>query len=238
MIRRTGVLLAAILAFSAANVKATLIDSFDAKSQSYSVSRYDRHDSGQVKPGLGEAIGGYRDVGIQWISGNRSDVEVFTDHDEPGLSFSQNCGQAIAKVTWDGARSPNHLSFSLDADLTLDRADDFLFDIAEVTGNGMGLTMMVYTNANRVSEFTSVVKAGTSGALKIPYSSFTPVGCRGAADFSNVGAIVLELDGMGHTGSDITIDSIRTSSPEPSTLVLAAIGATAFLGLRRRWRRV
>jgi hypothetical protein len=67
----------------------------------------------------------------------------------------------------------------------------------------------------------------------LPYSSFSPLGA-GPANFSNVGAIVLEFNGVGHIGSDITIDSIGTV-PEPSTLALAAIGVS-ILGLGWRWR--
>jgi hypothetical protein len=238
MIKRTGVLLAAVLAFSAANVEATLIDSFSAKSQSYLASRWRQSDSGQKRPGSDVAIGGYRDVGVRWISGGMSRVKVFADRDEPGFDFTEGFGQAIARLTWDGANSPDRLSFSLGADLKSGGDDDFLFDIGKVSGNGTRLKMTVYTSATHASVYTSVVEAGTSGDLKIPYSSFRPVGCYCGADFSHVGAIVLELSGVGRAGSDITINSIRTSAPEPSSLVLAAIGAIAFLGLKKRRRKV
>ena len=107
MMARTGFLLAAILALSAANAQATLIDSFDAKSQSYWAGPLHPQASGQVRPGSDTAIGGYRDVAVQWLSGGRSYLDVSGEQEQPGLSFTQTTGQAIATLTWDGANSHN-----------------------------------------------------------------------------------------------------------------------------------
>jgi hypothetical protein len=237
MMTRTSVLLAAILAFSAENVKAVVVDSFDDANRLYLVSRLDRRQSDQTRPGSDAAIGGYRDVALQWISGDKSYVELFDNGKTPGLVFDQRVTEAKATLTWDGANSPGQRSYLLDADLTLGGHDDFLFDIGKVTGSGIGLKMTVYTDAAYASQYIVVVPAGTSGEFKLPYADFMSVGLGGAADFANVGAIVLELNGMGHADSDIVIRSIVTSAPEPSTLVMAAIGAVAFFGLRRRRRR-
>ena len=95
--------------------------------------------------------------------------------------------------------------------------------------------MTVYTDATHASQYVTTVPAGGSSNLLLPYSLFSQIGANGA-NFSNVGAIVLEFNGVGHAGSDITIGPIQTV-PEPSTLALAAIGAMVALGFGRRWRR-
>jgi len=238
MIRRSAAFLAALAAvfvWPAANVQATLIDSFDAGNQSLWVSPGTPYSLSQANVGS-MAIGGYRNVAIQWITGRQSYVDVLDDPTLTGLSFTQGTAQAKTTVTWDGPDIPNVLGYSLNANLASGGANGFVLDVAQVTGTGVNLTMTVYTNdASHASVYSHLLTAGTTGAFAVPYTSFS-----GAASFSDVDVIVLELDGTGHSGSDITINSIKTSVigvPEPSTLVMTAIGALVFLGAGRRWKR-
>ena len=196
------------------------------------------------------AIKSYRDVWLQWVSGSAIDAEVVTSTDIPGIGpgfyFSQGVGEAKATVVWDGAGVTNTIDHNLTEDLTTGAADRFLLDIANVTNTGMMLTMTVYSASGADAWATSPVylAAGGERILSLLYSDFTQhaVGTGSfaangsSADFSNVGAIVLELNGVGHAGSDIQIRSIGTATPEPSTLAMAVIVAIALLGLSKRWR--
>jgi hypothetical protein len=240
MVHRTAALLVAIVVLSAANANATLIDSFDVASQSSWASASIPDSSSQAHPGTTTAIGGYRDVAIHWLLGAKSYVDVLTGMDGSELAFAQGSGQAETTVTWDGANSPNVLSYSLGADLTTNGNNEFVLDIAEVTGTGLNLTMTVYnTDGIHASTYTTVVPANTVGDFAIKYSSFTStsVGISGIADFVHTGAIVLDLSGSSHSGSDITINSISTATgttaPEPSTLTML-LGTLAVFGLLRR----
>ena len=238
MLQRSAAFLAAILAFSAANVEATIIDSFNTTGQSCTVSPGAKINTSYAHPAP-DAIGNCRDVALQWLGGKRSCLDVFTGDDGTGLSFGQSTGQAETSVTWDGTNSPGVLSFDLNANLKKNEENHFVLDIAEVTGSGVDLTMTVYSADGFASQYSLPASEVTSGILSVPYTNFTQVGAKGRADFSSVGAIVLDLNGAKHDGSDITIDSIETAgttAPEPSTLVMAAMVAMALLG-GRRWRR-
>jgi hypothetical protein len=142
-----------------------------------------------------------------------------------------------ATITWDGDNSPGVLSYLLDDSLLKENANTFKIDVG-ATG-GMDLLMTVYTDATHASATAPIlVPNGFSGPLYIPYSAFTqPVaGASAPADFSDVGAITLSLDGTAHAGSSIILNSVETV-PEPSTLALAVFGAMALLVVARRSRR-
>jgi hypothetical protein len=238
--------LAAVFVLSAANVQATLIDYFDAGAQSLWTSQGTPYSLSQANVTSEDAIGGYRNVAIQWLTGRQSYVDVLADPTLAGLSFTEGTGEAIATVTWDGPDIPNILEYALNANLTSGGENQFVLDVEQVTGTGIQLTLTVYTDATHASQSTIFLDAQPSEPLALPYGTVGSVfsqlaGASGPADFAHVGAIVLELSGAGHPGSDITINSITTDThgpvPEPSTLVLAAIGGLGLLGVRRRWRK-
>ncbi len=110
-----------------------------------------------------------------------------------------------------------------------------MLTVANVTGKGINVSMTVYTedsNQNIHSSTTLPLLVTAPGVISLPYSDFS-----GAADFTKIDAIALQLDGTGLAGSDIAITKLSAAAPEPSTLVLAAIGGMVFLGVGRKWRR-
>jgi hypothetical protein len=242
MVRPPSAFLAAILILAAANVQATVIDLFDAAPQYCSVSAGGTSSSDHGNPGA-SAIGGYRDIAMTWVNGKRSSAEVFTGADGTGLSFTQGTSQAKTTVIWDGANTPNVISYLLGKDLTIGGDNEFLLDIGEVTATGLNLKMTVYSaDADHASVYSTFVPSGSGSVLSVLYGAFAQAAGAGhAADFGSVGAISLELNGTGNSGSDITLNSIKTgfspTVPEPSTLALAAIGFLAFFGVGRRWKK-
>ena len=238
MSARIVCLCASILAFSAGSVDATLIDSFGDVNQSAIVWSSLPFSASQANPGSSVAIGGYRDLALQWVSGDLAFANVLPAGPTGEFSFTQGTAQGTTAITWDGADTPGTLSYLLGTDLTSGGGNEFLLDVSATTGTGVGLTMTVYSDATHASQYSTSVVGGFSGSLLLPYGGFSTLGPN-PADFSNVGAIVLQLNGVGHTGSDITFSSVQTATapvPEPSALALAAIGV-AIIGLGRRWRK-
>jgi hypothetical protein len=229
---------AAMFVLSAVNVNAELVDSFDAGDWGLYVShRTGQQFDSEDLQAASAAIKDYRDIWLQWLSGSMSDAEVITDQGVgTGYYFTQGVGAAKATIVWDGVQSTHSVGYSLAENLELGGANQFEFDIAEVTDNTMYLKMTVYKDSTHAWEYEWTLAEGTSGIVPVPYSYFTPINVgSGTVDFTNVGAIVLELGGTGYESSDIRIRSIQTAAvPEPSTLGLLAIGAVALLGLRKR----
>jgi hypothetical protein len=238
---RIASMFAVIFALSAADLEATLIDSFDVGDQWLSVSYRPGRQFDSEDVAASAAIKGHRDVWLQWLSGSSIDAEVVTNASiGTGFYFSQGVGEAKATIVWDGEGVTNSIGNSLNADLEMAGADRFLLDISAVTDDGMTLTMKVYTDSGEPWKYSCPLTAQTGGSVPLLYSDFTRAGSNYSVSFSNVGAIVLELDGTGHSGSDVRIRKLETATPEPSTLGLAAIGtiALAFFGLRKRRRSI
>ena len=69
------------------------------------------------------------------------------------------------------------------------------------------------------------------------FASFSTISGTGA-DFTNVGAIELEIQGK-FPATDLQLDFIKSGTtviPEPSTVVLTGLGLLAFVLYRRRRR--
>jgi hypothetical protein len=245
MLFRIASLLTLISIFSIGVADAAIIDSFDTGTQSLFVSGAQMSASQQLNVGTGTAIGGYRDISLEWTSGFLDFASVSISGPQGLFVFTQlNSAPAStgkATITWDGADTPNLLSYLLGADLMSNSDDKFLLDINTVAGSGMDILMTVYSDSARVSEKMISLSGGFSGGLPVLYSDFSPVGTGGAADFFSVGAIVLTCDGTAHPGATIVLNSVGTTHeavPEPSALVMLAFGALAFIGMGRHWKRV
>ena len=120
--------------------------------------------------------------------------------------------------------------------MTIGGDNSFLLNVIGLTGTGIDVTMTVYSNGGaNSSTMTTPFPVTNTGEIPLLFS-----GLSGNADLTDVNAIVMELSGVGHAGSDIAISSLTTTtttSPEPSTLVLAAMGVVALLGVGRKWRK-
>jgi hypothetical protein len=236
---RAACISAVVIVLSAVNARATLIDSFDSGSVSLSVTSSVSYVTKEVHPGEPDVIGGYRDIWLQWSAGATSIAEVVANSGDPewnGFYFTQGArGVAAATVVWDGPTGlpSGTLGYALNKDLSA--ATAFSFDIADITGGGVNLTLTVYTDAHHASQRFLPATSLDVGTLTILRSDFTQSGDVGSADFSHVGAIVLKLEGTpANRGADITITRIETI-PEPSTFAMVAVGGVVLLGLRRRW---
>ena len=96
-----------------------------------------------------------------------------------------------------------------------------------------GLTFTVYTDATNFSSLTADLPAA-AGTLILPFASFVQGGV-GPADFANVGALEVFIDGSAPSTINISLDTIQTVSPEPSTFALL-MGSLTVLAVARRRR--
>ncbi len=103
------------------------------------------------------------------------------------------------------------------------------------------LTLTVYTNATDFSAI-DIATPGAAGSLFAPFADFVDTGA--GANFANVGAVTLEIDGLSAPtlgDLDLTLDLIETTgfapAPEPSTAALLALGLALLSATRRAQRR-
>jgi hypothetical protein len=249
---RIASVIAVLFALSAASAEATIIDSFGANGQFLYVSYSTPTFSNEMN--TGSAIGGVRDIQLQWYEGATSLAEVVVGPPKwTGFFFTQGEeGEVVASVVWDGNKTglSGSINPTMHENLTVDSLtgkpmDHFLLDIVGVTGTGMNLTMALYSadGSNAVATSPIPLSSGPGTPLSVFYSSFTQqiLGSH-SVDLTDVGAIVLTIDGRGNPGADIRIRSVSTGEappqiPEPSTLALVAVGTLGILGLRKRRSR-
>jgi hypothetical protein len=220
-------LCALVLVLAVGTAGASLIDSFTDGSLALSVWSGVPAISQQVA--ATSSIGGYRDVALDWVSGDLDFANVVYSGPVGKFAFTEGTAEGKTAITWDGANTPSVLSYLLGANLTAGGDNEFAIAVDAVTGSGVPMTISVYTDATHASAYSTTLPAGTTGNVFVPYTSFTQVAAN-PANFAAVGAIVLQFNGTGHVGSDITIGSIKTQQivPEPSMLALGAIVAMIF----------
>jgi hypothetical protein len=233
---RASVFLAAVLLLGANIARAEIIiDQFNTPDdQSLKVTTKHAVDTSVVL--ASSAIDGWRDISLHLVASQPMYVDVFSDPGA-GLFFSQGTGQAYTIVTWAGADTSSGPQYALNANLTSGGDSEFLLSVAKATGTGINVTMTVYTDDGTHSSTTDPLLVTAAGDFSLPFASFIHPGSNGFANFTDIDAIVLKLDGTNHPGSDIALTSLKTTVPEPSTFMLAAVGALVFLGVGRRWRK-
>jgi hypothetical protein len=182
-------------------------------------------------------LGLERDVVAVADVGFGATVVVVDEFGNGLMGYEQGWDNGSGLLTWDGADS----SILLDpvglggVDLTdLGLSDAFAIDIAFLDSD-VTLELTVHTDGTNQSQWTMTVPASTpTGVLWVSFSSFSNSGGTGA-DFSDVGAIELSIEG--DMGTDLQIDSLSTGLvtpiPEPQTFLLTGLGILTLLGRRR-----
>jgi hypothetical protein len=187
-----------------------------------------------------EALGGERDVMLARTSSNSGAVAV----DISGSVVSQ-LSYASAPFTTgglllvydgvDGSATLNYTGLG-GLDLTQSGVNTGIL-LRSVSDLGSSLTFTIYTDATRFSTATLPILADPSFTFAdyfTPFLSFTALGVNGGANFANVGAITLELDGS-TAGTDVSLETIAaapTPVPEPAGAFLIACAGLSLI-LRR-----
>ncbi|MCP4658271.1 MAG: hypothetical protein GY856_22895, partial [bacterium] len=176
---------------------------------------------GQVGSTLPDTVSGggilssERDIEVALLGGGFNTVEVQVLNGF-GCSHSQGVSvTATATLVWDGADGnaavidPTGLG---GVDLTVGGTQDaFLLSLISADLNST-LALSVFTDAGNASDMTLNLPGGAANdAFAIPYNTFaTFVGA--GADFTNVGAVVLTIDGSAVSALDVNIELLRTTA--------------------------
>jgi len=194
------------------------IDSFDVTAQSITASRHNGETAASTMA-ASEAIGGRRDLYARLTSASGA-LSLGANASIPGvLDFSSaSTSQGVYQVVWDGTDNdpyvvnPTGLN---QADLTDGGVSTAMQFMMGADHDNSSVTIKVFSDAANWSQATITIPNTGDGAetrqALIPFSSFT-VGAGAAADFSNVGAIQLNMNGV--SAVDAQIGSIETIGPK------------------------
>lgn len=231
--------LAVAVCLFVSSAHAVIIDSFDT-AQTLQANSGTTSDSGSVGPTAG-IVGGHRDTVASWTSGPNN-VDLAIDSGSSS-ALDLNLGSDTlgdATIQWDGsdgsvALDPTGLGgVDLTAGSTLNALGiEVLFDDSPVN-----VTLRVFTDAGNWSSAVLGLPGGIFAAQShtLTFASFTTQSGSGA-DFANVGAIEMFIDPQ-FAATDLTLDFIEsTFVPEPSSMLLAAIGFVGLIAAVRRRRR-
>ncbi len=233
---RRGTLWVFVAMLSAPSANAMMIDAFDFTQGLIANADKPSDVDVMTDPSI---LGGQRETDLLWTSG-LGDVQLLTNADCAGLlDFNIDANtQGEVEIIWDGpVDNPSGLVdyMGLGAiDLTEQGNSDRIR--IDVVSNDLpvDLLLMIYSDKNNWSWASATVAGGITAntSYDFPFGSFSPI-LAGAADFTKIGAIRLAV-GRQLSGGALQIDSIATSTPEPTTLSLMVLGSLMLLCRRRR----
>lgn len=178
-----------------------------------------------------EAIGGERDLYVERTSANSGTVAMEVASSGAGIaSYSsglRTSGNGL--IVWDGVDGgPAVVPTGLGGlDLTQGGLNT-AFRLSRTSDLGGFIRINVYEDASHISEALISVPADptfTFLPVDVPFSSFAPIGSGGGANFANIGALSLFLNG-GTAGTDMGVETF-VAVPEASPI----LAATSLLGL-------
>ncbi len=203
-----------ILPADAEGTTGMVIDSFDSTTQSATVTSIVPTSDSDATP-ADESLGDERDLFVELLSGE-GEVELEVNFlDKALLTFSNKLG-AVGRgvVTWDGA------------DNDADQLDPVGLGGVDLTENGDNLgirflvgadlpggvmTMHVYTDAGNYSSLSQAIPQTPTGEAEVVtilrFADFAQSGVSvgNGADFSNVGAIQLEIQGVSNLDAEFKV---------------------------------
>lgn len=152
------------------------------------------------------------------------EVNVEVDAGNQRLQFNSNQQAELAvRVQYDGdtdGASPLNFSGLGGVDLVQGNLGAGLLLSSRADQANGEVIVRIYTDANQASETTlQIANQATFEELFVPFSTFTQLGANGPADFTDVGAIEFEIDGV--AGLDGAVSVIGSIAPVEVTQNLA-----------------
>ncbi|MCK6553091.1 DUF4215 domain-containing protein [Candidatus Binatia bacterium] len=214
--------LGAVTTFLAVPAGGVVIDAFDT---AQTVSQAGLGASGNSVDGpAGGLLGGERDVHLSITTGSGT-LRADAGMSRSGAFSHAAAGQVrgITQITYDGDDGDPH---TLDAagldgvDLTVGGSHSSIVVGLPFADLGAAVTLAVWSDATHCSQRTLPAPASTVPAdnrrLQFRYGEFgLGPGCVGPANFTNVGAIRLTIDGTAVGATDLSVEQIQTV-PEPT----------------------
>jgi len=210
-------LLAALLLLTVPLSQAVIIDSFDTQQLPVSLqSPADIGNTAGSSQAAAEAIGGIRNYNAELLGGSfGNQVRAFVG----GGLYNHVQDPSVtgrSQLIYDGSADP------LNVDATglggIDLTDGGTSNAIEVrvvfADQGGSIVIEVYTDANNRSTVTiPITVTATEEIFIVPFTDFvTAAGASGPADFSNVGALTLDVDGATTAALDVQLDLLQTRS--------------------------
>lgn len=215
------VLSAAIALVAAGRAHALVIDSFDTP------QFVQRHGVGTTPSTVdlttGTIEGGERDVLVTVTTGSgylNADVDLSITGSFSHMAAGIVRGTSL--LTYDGndndATTLNPTGLG-GIDLANGGTEGAFYVVVPFADHGAGLVVTVYSGASNCSTLTRSIPAGLMGgdfplALIFPFADFVAGGGCSPADFSNVGAVTLLVDGTSLGAIDVSIDIFATGSAD------------------------
>lgn len=173
---------------------------------------------------------------VERTSGNSGGVSADVNNSLPsGLSYASGPvtdGNAI--IVWDGGEATSAIDYAGRAGVDLTQGSlNNMISLLTTSDLGATLRLTIDTSSAKYSFFDLPIAADPAFTLALvntPFASFTDVGT--GADFTNVGAIELKIDGS-TDGVDVQVDELK-AIPEPSAAMLVVFAVTGALGVRKR----
>lgn len=184
-------------------------------------------------PTLG-AIGGERELEAMYGGGSNTVNLVANADNNSILNYNTGAGTiGMGVVIWDGVNGPGVFDATGLGGVDLTEGGSAVGLVVNVGFDDLpaSLDFIIYTNAGNYSRGSIPLAGGIfDQQFQLPFASFITQAGAGA-DFSNVGAIVLNINST-FQGVDLQMEFLGTYVPAPGSVAL--MGAAGLFGIRRR----
>lgn len=170
-----------------------------------------------------DILGGEREIKVECTSGSCTN-KVYASVNESLLNHSQGVGAyGYTLMTWDGNDNSTAIGYTgLGVNLTSGGADRIHIIGIEADHDGSDLIITVYSDEDHwsVAGIINIPEFEVPTDLTLLFNSdfSTGSGADGPADFTNVGAITLEINGRSVNSLDMSIDLIAAGGPTAVSL--------------------
>ncbi len=170
-----------------------------------------------------DILGGEREIKAECTSGSCTN-QVFASVNGSLLNHAQGPSvYGYTLVTWDGNDNSTAINYTgLGVDLASGGADRIHIIGIEADHDGSDLIITIYSDADHwsVASIMNIPEFEVPTDLQLLFNSdFSPgSGADGPADFTNVGAITLEINGRSVNSLDLSIDLIAAGGPTAVSL--------------------
>ena len=216
----SAAVLVALLVLGIAQAAQVNVETWNEGEQSLWVDSNKTTESGTQDTAA--CIGGERDIYLEWLSGTTGAVYTYVDYGGTSDRFSYTAGDGMmarATLQWDGNDND---AIALDndglnnVDLTDGGNNDGMWMVVLFEDYPADLRLEVYRDTTALNWSYATVRLpslnpGTRMDIFIPFADFVVGGGTGA-DFGDVGAVVMRLDGNLVAATDVSIDFCEANS--------------------------